>query len=587
MVEIKAPAQEPPASPLPPTGQTADLVQPPVPASQGIPSLQGIPSVHGDQKITVGNQESVDSEAITQSSVVPPPVDGRWTAGNDVAVPNERFFREPPEQTSGVEASQSRAHAHALPGSTDEGVAPANWALQSASAQRRRQWMLVSLILLFGLLVSSVLFYQFVSQWQQTAKNDSDTVPVVTEAGDDAEDIKDDAIDDNDSTSAGTPDVAPEQPQADDLSAMPSDMQPSTPAAPSTDVFGNDTPSTESPATTSDAMDTATDTTPAPDTSVVARGEAPAPVAPPTDIPDSLKKFAPLMSFETTGNQDARPLEAPPSIDTVKLDEAAKQLEKGETKPGRKPLDMKRAMSLRLALDNRGASLWELALVLSQFTTVPIELELISLDAAGIRVDQPMPSPKGAKTAQEWLNRFCQDHGLVTFTLSDRILISASEPRIIAGLAPAFQIDDLPGDKAAIVQLLKTVTQEPEPEQVEEAAQGADEAAADAEAAKPKTTLGLSDDGVTIIPESTPRARMRTALALETLRQVYGVAPKLAPEFTARWTGACLKITSPLMKRSSENGNLLREVSRLEVWMRRALRPESFASWPRSIRVKH
>ncbi len=81
--------------------------------------------------------------------------------------------------------------------------------------------------------------------------------------------------------------------------------------------------------------------------SVVARSEAPAPVAPPSDIPDSLKKFAPLMCFETTGNQDARPLEAPPSIDTVKMEDAAKELEKGETKPGRKPIDIKSAMSLR------------------------------------------------------------------------------------------------------------------------------------------------------------------------------------------------------------------------------------------------
>ena len=218
------------------------------------------------------------------------------------------------------------------------------------------------------------------------------------------------------------------------------------------------------------------------------------------------------------------------------MEEAAKELEKGETKPGRKPIDIKRAMSLRLALDNRGASLWELVLVLSQLTTVPIELELISLDAAGIRVDQPIPSPKGSMTAQDWLNRLCQEQGLVAFPLTDRILISASEPRITAGLAPAFQIDDLPGDKAAIVQLLKAVTEEPEPEVTEEAADA--ETAAEAEPAVPKTPLSLADDGVTIVPESLPRSRMRTALALEVIRQIHGLPPKLAPEFTMRWAGA-------------------------------------------------
>ena len=141
-----------------PTGH-ADLVQPPRAGSAA------------EQKITVGNQDSIDSEAITQSSVVPPPVDGRWTAGDDAAIPGERFFREPPEQTPAV---GSRALAADSSGPADEEVAPANWALQSASAQQRRQWMLVSLILLFGLLASSVLFYQFVSSWQRTAKSDSE-----------------------------------------------------------------------------------------------------------------------------------------------------------------------------------------------------------------------------------------------------------------------------------------------------------------------------------------------------------------------------------------------------------------------------
>ncbi len=525
MVEIKAPVEDQPASRLQPPGQAADRVQPPRP---------GVP---GEQRITVGDQEVVDSEAITQSSVVPPPVDGSWTTGEDAAVPGDRFFREPPEQTAGAGVTSSRTAA-ASSDSADNSMAPANWALQSTAAQQRRQWMLVSLILLFGLLVSSVLFYQFVSRWQQTAKQDSDSTPVVAAADDATEASPDEAAEEMSVAGEGTPADAPEQPPATDLAAMPSDSQTSPPATPSPDVFGGDDSSTDAlAAVTPDAMDTSPTAVPKPDTPVVARSEVPAPIAPPTDIPDSLKKFAPLMSFETTGNQDARTLEAPPSIDTVRLDEAAKQLEKGETKPGRKPLDIKRAMSLRFALDNRGASLWELALVLSQFTTVPIELELISLDAAGIRVDQPMPSPKGAMTAQEWLNRFCQEQGLVTFVLPDRILLSASETRIIAGLAPAFQIEDLPGDKAAIVQLLKSVTQEPEPEQADDAGDDADPAAADAEAAKPKTTLALADNGVTIVPEATPRSRMRTALALEVLRQVFGVAPKLAPEFTARWAG--------------------------------------------------
>ncbi len=541
MVEIRAPQPAPqPAAPLP--TDTPAVNQPPQNESSQIESPRVEP------KLTVGQQDSIDSEAITQSSVLPPPIDGQRPRADLPSHPSERFLKD---ATSAGSDPAGKPGAEAT--LTDES-APASWALQSAAAQQRRQWMLVSLVLLFGMVVSAVLFYQFVSNWQQTAQvdpvndsevNSTDTTSVETVAADAA----DKATTPPDNNAAITePAVAPE-PTADDLStktdtAAETMSDPSVPSTEAGDAVAN--PATAGtdvanvmPTESTDASSTGGPN--APETPpLVVRGAAEPPAAPLTDLPEGLRKFAPLMSFDTTGNQDARPLEAPPSIDSVQIEAAAKELEKGETKQGRKPIDLKRAMSLRFALDNRGASLCELMLVLSQLTTVPIELELISLDAAGISVHAPMKSPKGTMTAQEWLARLCQEQGLATFNLPDRILVSADEKRINAGLAPALNIADLPGDKQQILQLLNVVTHEvtPEPaEQNNEAAAPQDPAAPPAEAPA-EVFVTLADDGVTIIPEPSPRAAMRAALTLESLRQLYDLPPKLKPEFTSRWTGA-------------------------------------------------
>jgi hypothetical protein len=114
------------------------------------------------------------------------------------------------------------------------------------------------------------------------------------------------------------------------------------------------------------------------------------------DLPPGLARFLPMANLLTSGNDTAEVIKPPPTIDTVRIEEAAMAPEpEADPAANRKVVDVEKALAQRFAIDNQGVALADLMLVISSLTTVPIELELIAFDVAGIRIDKPIKTPYG------------------------------------------------------------------------------------------------------------------------------------------------------------------------------------------------
>jgi len=243
-------------------------------------------------------------------------------------------------------------------------------------------------------------------------------------------------------------------------------------------------------------------------------------------------KFMPLLSLETTDNQAAPVIQPPPTIDTVRIDEAAAEANPDDiSNPKRKPIDVEKALAQRFAIANGGASLAELTLILSQLTTVPIELELISFDAANKRVDAPIETPTGWVSARAWIDGLCASQGLVAQSFEGRLMISADDAAINAGIAPALLLDDFGDEAANVYEWISPLLQ---PDAEDEPAE--ENLLEDVEPA-PAPETRLSEDGRSIIPAPSLKSKMRAVFAIESVRLMRGLPTKLERWRTSRWMG--------------------------------------------------
>ena len=93
-----------------------------------------------------------------------------------------------------------------------------------------------------------------------------------------------------------------------------------------------------------------------------------------------------------------------------------------------KDLDFESALSIKLAVDTEGYALPELVLLISQVTSVPIQIDWVSFDLGGIDLTTPCELTQGWKTAKDILQDACKTIGaelrnedsLMTVTLSDQ-----------------------------------------------------------------------------------------------------------------------------------------------------------------------
>lgn len=323
-------------------------------------------------------------------------------------------------------------------------------------------------------------------------------------------------------------------------------------------VNQNTTPSTESPS----VSPTVEPASPGPDRSVKAEpaqaggANIPSQGTPSSNgldsasldaLPAGLRKFVPLMDESTSDIGPPQVFETPPTVTSTPMGPAAEDTGTDGAIGQKGGIDIPKAMSMRVAIQQQGLSLAELSLLISQLTTVPIELELISLDLAGVAVTQPCTTPTGWLTVDEWLNQTLRPMGLVAEAEAGRILVFASTAKLLEASGHAIVLDDF-GDAAeaaaaSIRRLVgwvgKSVAQGVQDNE------DADKDPAEGEGgAKPGSDEPTAEDGwmydvqqrrITLPDDRS--AIVRSVLAAEAVRLSRGLPGKLRRWQTARWTG--------------------------------------------------
>jgi len=468
-----------------------------------------LPSTEVGRRLAVGDQSGIDSEALTQSSITNP---------DDLAAP-------PVAGGTAFQSDASAAEANLDGLAADLPIDPSNvW--QSATSRRTSQLALVVMLAIFGLVAATVGFIQFARSFTSTstvAQNSDD--PTAQPTADEP------TVDQSTAIEADT--TQPSETQSDvsdpSLPALDThDPQAPTPAA-EPEVASSDTNAQPAPP----AMDPAAITPPP--------AIGPAIIAPPIasggdgamdDLPIGLRKFVPLLDVSTADNGAPQIFATPPTIDSVRLDAAA-ELETDETPTvKRASIDIPKTLAMRFAIDNGGATLSELMLLVSQLTGMPIELELISIDLAGASVNQPLQTPAGWMPIGQWLQQSLANAGLAMEVGDGVVLVHASTERLLDAGGKALVLDDFGDDAEKIAAWLKPIVMPivgpavdaPGPDNEEEIPQPAESWSFDAA----EKRLVVPADRYLLV---------QSICAAEAMRLMRGKPTKLPRQQTARWLG--------------------------------------------------
>jgi hypothetical protein len=538
MVEIKSDA-DPGAIAVATENQAGESRASAETASPGLPPTTHPPA----HRLDIGNRTGIDSEAITQSSIADP---------DELAAP-------PVDSGTAFQAGQTPLD-RPLDGPASDLPADPSAVWQSESSRRTSQLALVAMLALFGLAAATIGFIQFARSFtrnQVVAQNDDQPSSEMHD-GQSSQPLPDESGDlTGEAAIGGKPDgdVASGEPPLDQRSEIPStDWQPSamnaananTKPAPNDAVipdfpaFDFDTTLPEKPLEPADMPATGPAIAVPPVGDQVASGM--------DDLPIGLRKFVPLLDISTADNGAPQVFATPPTIDSVQLDAAA-EMETDETPTvKRASIDVPKLLALRFAIDNRGASLSEMTLLASQLTGVPIELELISLDLAGVSIDQPIQTAAGWMSMDQWLQQTADSAGLAIEVGEAGVLVHASLQRLAEVADVALVLDDFGDDAQQVAAWLKPVVTPPVGSADEEAEQPNGPVAVKADPAKPWT---FDPDAKRLLVPADRYLLVQSICAVEALRLVRGKPTKLPRKQTARWIGRWTPAKQPSQDSSS------------------------------------
>ncbi len=488
----------------------------------GPPTPSPLPSHPADSeqdreqsRIAVGPEGAVDSQAITRDSITQESF-AASSPGADAAAgssPGGAVF-----QSHGMEPSAATEDASRLDAATFA---------QSARSKRTRQIGLITTLSIAGAIASLVAFGFFVRWWQSApdqpvvAKLPAEAIAATATPPTQAPtEIEADPLAQTDATSpdATSPDAT--SPDAELSDAELSDQGP-------TKTTGTDQPdsmaasaaptaaSEPNPAATNPAEPTPTE----PTTEQIAAAMINTPVldpadtepaSPATEMPEEMRRWTQVLRFDDPVEQPDLP--TPPTLEQVELEMPAEAgnglLEAAPT------IDIDRWMQQKMAFEKRPAPLLRWVQVLSQITSVPLSVDLVSLDAAGLDPLLEVTPPGGWLSAEEALAAIATQANCEVRRTEAMLVIEASADRVAAGLAPGLTFQDLasgpagnPADQQLLDQLQRLTV----------------------------ATAITRDDTNQLRIEGSTTSRWLTALTAEAIRLARGLPPRLPPQRTARW----------------------------------------------------
>jgi hypothetical protein len=269
-----------------------------------------------------------------------------------------------------------------------------------------------------------------------------------------------------------------------------------------------------------------------------------------TELPDDLKAmFAGLDDLTRPQVIETEP--APPTIDEFEVNRAAKDEVAPEVAVERREsINMRKALGLTVYFSTsnpEGYPFYDAMLVFAQLSEVPIEVEWVSFELAGIAINGNVQLPPGWLSIEALLEAVC-DSVDATFIKADQsLVIKPSAGRFDAAIADLLDLSDVAAPESAIAtarRLLNQPQPEAEPSDDDQPTnkltndQPTNELAdelADVGAPRPAAAVP-TEAGQLPVPERLG-AQQVAALVCESIRRLRGGKGKLGDAVFARWAG--------------------------------------------------
>ncbi|MGB1924982.1 MAG: hypothetical protein ACPHL6_00540 [Rubripirellula sp.] len=224
------------------------------------------------------------------------------------------------------------------------------------------------------------------------------------------------------------------------------------------------------------------------------------------DLPPGLAQYTRFLLEE--GDIEKPNLEAPPSMDDLNLEEATRELDNPITPLRPKEINIDAALAVKLAVNTDGYSLPKLALLISQITGVPIQIDWVSFDLGEKDLTQQHALPEGWTSAREILDAACHPFGAEIRLEESKVTITLSDTTFSVIREEIAALDDFRDDALSATNLLCSL-------------------------------LELETNENQLVTDAGTRQDQQvTVITIETLRRARGLASKVDDKFLSRWIGS-------------------------------------------------
>lgn len=488
---------------------------------------------------TVG-QDEIDSEALTQERIdspegldpfsenLGPQVSGPATSGwlddfGDLPVGGDHSNQQV-SKSDGPPPTQPIPPGE--PTALDGAVPPVAW--QSESSAKMRQLAAVAAIAVIGLLVAGGLFALVIRSWKNSRDADTATLAIVDPkadaSGENAAEQKppiDDEMPPTQSTDPdrGSPDTT--DPNASESVASPESDVAGTeldPALDITDAINQSQAPVPGDGAEENAVEPAGMPLPAPlfpevrTDSIETDGESDA-EGTAEQLPPSLAQYMEVIQLgKPDANVPGIPAPAPPAMEQLKIQFPEMVAPDTEYPPAAAPVDVRARGKMRiLGFMAEDQPLDQILRVIGQAAGIPIELDLLAFDVAGMSVNQALKLKSQETEAAILLARIVQVAGCTMELGPDSIVrVSPRDASVEERVAAALRLDDFEGQPPLSESEIRKLT-----------------------GAGNDTVITINAGNVVI--DGPRNAKLLAALLLDSIRTAREMPTKLDATKTSRW----------------------------------------------------
>jgi hypothetical protein len=171
-----------------------------------------------------------------------------------------------------------------------------------------------------------------------------------------------------------------------------------------------------------------------------------------------------------------------------------------------------------------------MVLLIGQITGVPIQIDWVSLDLAGMDVQRPIPTPSGWQSAGQLLEATAQAVGAELRPQPTVVEMTLTDANFQQTLAPLVDLQDFSDPPTAVAVLNDFLDDGPDAGADPDSDPGAE---ADPDGDRDGTDRPADGKGLRI--GATRQQQQLAALAIESLRRMRGVPGKLSDDLLHRW----------------------------------------------------